>query len=450
MPLNSQLTANDIILRIEAIFLNCVKHLNWWYFQINLNEAFTLKSSISADEAQEFLSNIVPEPNGTGFIYGNTPNNDYSKVLSILLYYLKKNPDILRHVIRRIFDSNEILNRSESEQGTMGLFNNKDRKDRNEKYKKKIRKNFREKESNIVVLAEGDSWFEFPKFRFLWNVIKTDVVKDIIDHLIDDERLAVYSIAAGGDWLSNMLKTGEYIQELPRVSPNVLLLSGGGNDLVGNRRLATMVRNPQMEGLRTLNIHEERTTNEELLIEMRKNAPDTSFNEARYRNGLSYIADEFFNFLNVTMVQYFLLFKNLIQLSEYKKMCIVTHGYDFSIPTAKRRGGFFHKFVNAQMDTGRWLFDALAGKGIMNQQDQKDVIYVMIYEFNEMLIQLAQFNEFENVYHIDCRGVAQDDDWYDELHLTSGKFGEVANSFKQCMLENYKILGKKKIYKVNE
>lgn len=446
METQIELTASEKIDRIESLLLNRVKNLRWYYFQIDLNRAnpdeLSIRRSLVRDtEVDDFLRRIAVGSNSTGLVF-DTPDNDLIQILKILLYYLRNAPDILLNVIHRIFDSNDILNQSDADQGRMGLFNDKDREDRNKKYQKKIRNNFRANPENIVILAEGDSWFEFPKFRFVWNTIKTDVVKDIIDHIIQDDQFAVYSIAAGGDWLSNMLKTGEYIQELPRISPDILLVSGGGNDMVGDRRLATMIRNPRMEGRRQLGAFEEQ------LIQMRKTIP--SFDEARFRNGLGFIADEFFNFLNVAMVQYFLLFKKLIQLEEYKDMCIITQGYDFVIPTAERRGGPFQRFVNKKMDTGRWLFDALAGKGIVDPQDQKDVMYVLIYEFNEMLIQLVQFTEFKNVFHIDCRGVAKEEDWYDELHLNSKKYKEVAETFKLCMRDFRKKQTTKKVYRVNE
>ncbi|WP_157975863.1 hypothetical protein [Lewinella sp. IMCC34191] len=61
----------------------------------------------------------------------------------------------------------------------------------------------------------------------------------------------------------------------------------------------------------------------------------------------------------------------------------------------------------------------------------------MITEFNEMLIKLARFDGLPNVYHIDCRGVARsEDDWYDELHLTSEAYGTVAAAYTKCIDHN--------------
>jgi hypothetical protein len=54
----------------------------------------------------------------------------------------------------------------------------------------------------------------------------------------------------------------------------------------------------------------------------------------------------------------------------------------------------------------------------------------MIDEVNEMFIGLARRKEFPQLYHIDCREVAQNkDDWFDELHLKSDAFKIVASAY---------------------
>lgn len=90
-------------------------------------------------------------------------------------------------------------------------------------------------------------------------------------------------------------------------------------------------------------------------------------------------------------------------------------------------------------------------KGITNPEDQKDIIYTMINEFNEMLIQLANFKQFPNLFHIDCRGTAKKpEDWYDELHLKS--YESIASTYKMCIKDNLRMSNpnlSKKVYKVN-
>ncbi|MEO8446687.1 MAG: hypothetical protein ABI528_04285 [bacterium] len=56
----------------------------------------------------------------------------------------------------------------------------------------------------------------------------------------------------------------------------------------------------------------------------------------------------------------------------------------------------------------------------------------MIYELNKVFIWLAGREQFKNVYHIDCRGIAEGniENWFDELHLKSDKFSKIAAAYK--------------------
>ena len=145
---------------------------------------------------------------------------------------LKDYPEYLDKLTRKIFDVNEgsILNRSESGKGVLGRLNRFSRLGRQRQYFKKINQGFRRHQGERIILAEGDSWFEFPVF-----------VTDIIDWLTKNKNYAIFSFASAGDWLSNMINTKEYIENLPIHTPDVFLISGGGNDLVGENRITTMI-----------------------------------------------------------------------------------------------------------------------------------------------------------------------------------------------------------------
>jgi hypothetical protein len=70
--------------------------------------------------------------------------------------------------------------------------------------------------------------------------------------------------------------------------------------------------------------------------------------------------------------------------------------------------------------------------GITEPVMQRNIIHYMIDELNFMFAEIAVTSA--NVYHIDCRGVAQSaDDWYDELHLKSKKYGQVARAYEDCI-----------------
>jgi hypothetical protein len=81
-------------------------------------------------------------------------------------------------------------------------------------------------DKRAVLLMQGDSWFEYPVF-----------IKDISDQLID--KYNAYSFSAAGDLLERMVSRKQYLEAYTRLAhigrrPKAILLSGGGNDLVGD------------------------------------------------------------------------------------------------------------------------------------------------------------------------------------------------------------------------
>ncbi len=438
-----KLAPEDKISIIKEVLLNKIEGLKWYYFDIDLEHKIYDDTKWIEDDT--FFAGIS--------LHTKTYNGElagkkelYKTAVENILGVAHGKEFIFAEVAKRIFSLGVILNESDAEKGLMGKFNDKDRKRRNDHYLELIGEGFREDPNHIVVMAEGDSWFEFPRVY-----LKIDAVKDILDWLIEDDNYAVYSLASGGDWLSNMLYLGEYIEDLPKVSPDVFLISGGGNDLVGNHRLATMVINPAIEGKRDV----AKTKHLAQLFELRKDSLKTKENKDKYQLGLSLIADEFLQFLNLVLVQYFLFLNNITRVPAYKNMLILTHGYDFAIPSSKKHGNWLsmQRILNEFTDTGKWLYEALAMKGITKSEDQEAVVYTMIYEFNEVMIKLA--NYFPTVFHIDCRGVAGPDDWFDELHLKSDKFEAVAATYKKCIADNRQRIKEKadsskieKVYRV--
>ena len=99
-------------------------------------------------------------------------------------------------------------------------------------------------------------------------------------------------------------------------------------------------------------------------------------------------------------------------------------------------------------DNGKWLLDVMELKQIYDKDDQEAILYAMIHEFNEMLIQLAHYKGFTNLYHIDCRGAAglNSKGWFDELHLTSNKYERVSQTFIECI----QSASKNKVFKVRK
>ena len=76
-----------------------------------------------------------------------------------------------------------------------------------------------------MIAAEGDSWFQYPF-----------VLEDVIDWVFRD--FAVFCQSEAGDTLDNMVRRAEYLDALERTGGRILLLSGGGNDLVAGGHIA--------------------------------------------------------------------------------------------------------------------------------------------------------------------------------------------------------------------
>jgi hypothetical protein len=376
--------------------------------------------AISTLSKDELIEKIIAEPR-------NFSNEDFNRLVSkdIDLNFLD-----LRNLITRIFDINESTLRQQSDAttGMMGKMNRKSTAKRQKKYYQLIEKGFRDPAftGNKVIVAEGDSWFQFP---FLIN--------DIIDWLGREPNYAVYSIAYGGDWFTNILYEEKYIEELSIHRPDVFLISGGGNDFVGSSRLAIMVQQqPRLYDIPSAGFRKQ-------LLQFERDDI-----RADIEKGYHHITDSFFSFIWTIKAQYYKLFHNLKRSGKYDHMKIITQGYDYVLPTLKKRHKkFLQGFINSQIGSGKWLMRPMMIKGITDEHLASQIMKAMIYEINCMFIELAMDPNFPNFYHIDCRNTATGwNDWYDELHLHSNKYREIANAYKRCIEGD----GKQKVVRVNE
>lgn len=239
----------------------------------------------------------------------------------------------------------------------VGLANRLARRKRIKRYRKILEKHPKRRR----VVSEGDSWFQHP------------LVEDTIDHLFN--HFAIYSLGAAGDELSNIFNENEYVPALETQDAKVLLLSGGGNDLMGGRFGSY------------LNKHTAGT------------------DPKRFLN------DEFFSKVRDMMNIYRAIFTSMKQ--QMPQVTIFTHGYDYVVPgTAKK---------------GKWLGKPMQRKGIREQADKEAVIRVVIDEFNDKMESLA--HEFDNVEFVDMRGTVRQTQWHDEIHPDALGFQQVALRF---------------------
>lgn len=352
------------------------------------------------------------------------------------------------------FGSNSfMLNRSRANEGFIGTLNRTADSQKIRKFHKKIRKGFRNPQlypNHKVVLVEGDSWFEYPVF-----------LKDISDHLEKNPNLAIYSLAQGSDWVANMISNLQYEYDYVKIKPDVFIISGGGNDMVGDYRLSNFVRlNPLTADDSSLKHYR----NYVLLRLMRKPAPicnsdtchienplfrDSASNYTtkvdtvlvnQIANGRRFLNENFYRFLVTIKLEYKILFESLRKVDpvRFDEIKIITQGYDYAIPSYKRRFG-----LRIFFDNGEWLKEPLMMSGINDPEVQQSVVKAIIFEMNEMFIELGK--EYNNVYHVDSRGITAFYEkfigkkpgtyWYDELHPKSNIF-EIISQVYTDIIDN--------------
>ncbi|MEK6478080.1 hypothetical protein WJR50_11115 [Catalinimonas sp. 4WD22] len=364
------------------------------------------------EEKKELINRLIKRPE----IYSKQDTHKLLGVVNGDLFGADELVSVidLKLAILRIFDQNEDYKFDNASSGYLGKLNNLSQNRRNKKFIKKLKKN----PLAMRVVAEGDSWFEHP--------VSDDVI-DWIDYL-GGKNMAIYSLARGGDFLTNILEEREYITELSIISPDVFLVSAGGIELVNHRRVTLMVN---AEG----GCVDEAFKQQHPLI--RKVLGDESLNpetKAKIERGLHFFNSEYFGLIAILELKYKYMIKQLRK--KFPNLKLICHGYDYPIPSFRR--GPWTKPIARLMrivgDNGRHFKQPMLIKRILKQEDQSDIAFTMLYLFNEMLHELVHDSVFgPEVYMVDCRGYAKPEDWFDELHLEPKKIEKVAEVFVQCM-----------------
>lgn len=241
-----------------------------------------------------------------------------------------------------------------------------------------------------VLLAEGDSWFDYP-----WN--------DVLKKLEENHGFDVESVAHMGDSVEDMAYNGRqfesFTEELDKLLrrglvPRAILLSGGGNDLAGDEfhMLLDHVRSPS-PGL-----------NADIV---------RGVVDVRVRNAY------------ITLIS---AITRLCRDRTGTRIPIVLHGYDRPVPDG--RGFLFKPFP------GPWLKPGFDQKGFTKQDLDATTAMMggLIDQFNRMLRGVAGLTGFEHVRYVDLRGTLSNAAgyrtwWANELHPTAAGFSAVAARF---------------------
>lgn len=253
------------------------------------------------------------------------------------------------------------------------------------------------------IVIEGDSWYEHI------------LIRDIVDWLIHLSKFRIYTLAYGGDWLANYIKEGKYLKKLLKEKPDVFLLSGGGNELVGESRIKELVHKKPVDLSPAFKQSLEAALDQRtsLSTEVKK----------QIITGHQYLNDKFYILMNVLAFEYAFILQSIKLEPSIKDIHIITHGYDLAIPS-NDKGSLLRKMF----DNGVWLYNPLDMAGITDKQLKKCIVWAMLFHFNEIL---KYFETREDHFHyIDCLGLAGENDWEDELHLKSPIYKIIAERIK--------------------
>jgi len=279
----------------------------------------------------------------------------------------------LREGIEIIEDQKVVAQGAILHQKVLNLLNWNSRKGRDKKYVDFI--NLRPDFPRIV--SEGDSWFQHP------------LVPDIIDYLLT--WFPVYSCGAAGDTLRNMHAKPEHLLEaIDREKPRIVLLSAGGNDVLGDPQFAGFL-NDYTPGIPGENI--ERFLNQ------------TFFDEIK----------------NLTAI-YVDFCKTLTLRYPDIDMCL--HGYDYIIPNNPNVPWKIYMSKDKS-----WLGKPMIDRGITEEKDKKGIIQYIINVFNEIIQNIEK--DIDRVHYINLRDTVTPDKWNDEIHPSAEGYQDLAIKFKK-------------------
>jgi len=250
-----------------------------------------------------------------------------------------------------------------------------------------------------ILVAEGDSWFDYP-------------FTDVLDDLEDQFRWDVISVAHKGDRVEGMAYDNGQLSKLERElrklrdsgrTPRAFLLSGGGNDIAGEE--FSVLLNHKRSGLTPINAQVVAG-----VFEQRLTAAIVSLASA-----VTALSTAFFG----------------------TKLPILMHGYDRPVPDGRGfLGGFW--FL-----PGPWLQPGFYQKGFSDLAEATTLMGQLIDQFNAQLARTAGGPGLEHLHYVDLRGTLSAElkgrkyqkSWANELHPTPSGFEAVTARLHAALLQ---------------
>ena len=256
-----------------------------------------------------------------------------------------------------------------------------------------IHNNLANRDTRILVL-EGDSWFDLP--------LHTDVAG-----AMKKLGYAIISGSDAGDTLENMTYNGQLakmagqfrrIQKFDKY-PHAILLSAGGNDLVGSN-LAFIVNH------KLSTIDEGLSVQNEILGGALERFQSTM---SQYIAAISFVMCDFWK-------------------DSCRNIPIIVHGYDYP----KASGDGFRVLWLFTMK-GPWLKPSFDLKKY-NENEASRIINDVVDKYNETLSDVAAklhaAKKVESpVFYLNLRGTVEAGQWSDELHPNAAAMKKIACEF---------------------
>lgn len=266
-----------------------------------------------------------------------------------------------------------------------------------------MRRHFPER---VTIVSEGDSWFAYPK---KWFVVGKP--SNLVGHLSSAtwRKANFLSMASNGDEAVDMVSGKQKHQLVDilrwhskaknRKPVDLLLFSGGGNDVVGENDFERFIKP-----------YKKSSTSARQCINLPR--------------------------LNRKMKQIGLAYQELLDLRDHytPSTLILTHTYDYPYPSLTGA-----EFLGGLIKTRAWMKRFMDAVGI-EEALQADVIKIFMDSMAEEILKVAA--KRKGFIVIDSRGtLAGKKEWLNEIHPTSKGFKAIADLMFEQMRASFPALG---------
>lgn len=247
------------------------------------------------------------------------------------------------------------------------------------------------KKKSIRILAEGDSWFAYPRRYIMFGH-----PSNVVQVLAEKKKYLIYSTASSSDEAVTMM-SGEqkysFTKRLKHTPFDLILFSGGGNDIVGKYDFDFFIkdRNSSVNLLECVDLE-------------------------RLDNKIDQIVSVYVE-----------LMERVEAYSSNAEAKVITHIYDYAIPDETG----FELFDIFPMGES-WMYPYLKVKNYSDPEERRQIVKFMLARFGERLVGLE--HRFPGrLFVARTQGLLKDNQWRNEIHPTPKGFKVIAKEIEKKM-----------------